>query len=245
LQSRIAKLLDRAGALFDSFSSRACHISALIVVIGAVLRLTGVKLAVAPDIKLVLFLVFLVIASVFSIGMVIQLFYPKVNIWPPPGKNSWQFWYIWILYPIGVINLAAIAILDSGSIKIDHWFWYLLGFLFLVLGVPLDEWSVRTLDVHQTLGLKGTLLTEGPYRLSRNPQYVAEILIYAGIVLITMSIMSLIIGTILALWFFLAPFSEEPWLEEQFGEQYQEYRENVPRFINWKSFACLKKEERH
>ncbi len=66
----------------------------------------------------------------------------------------------------------------------------------------------------------------------------------AGIVLITTSYMGLIIGAIMAVWFLLAPLTEEPWLEGQFGEQYQEYRKNVPRFIGWRSFAFLKTEER-
>ncbi len=242
MQSRIAKLMERAFALFESFYTRGSHFSVLIVVIAGVLRLADVKLAVSPEVKLVLFLVLLVLTSGFSIGIVINLFIPKLNIWPPPGKNSWQFWYIWILYPLGVIGLPTIAILDWGSMKLDHWSLYVLGYGLLLIAVPFNEWSVRTLDVHQTLGLKGTLLTKGLYRLSRNPQYVAEILVYTGIVLITTSYMALIIGIIMALWFLLAPLTEEPWLEEQFGEQYQEYRKNVPRFIGWRSFDFLKTE---
>ena len=63
---------------------------------------------------------------------------------------------------------------------------------------------------------------------------------YTGIVLITTSYMGLIIGAIMAVWFLLVPHSEETWQEGQFGEQYQEYRKNVPRFIGWRSFARLK-----
>ena len=236
--------MQRAAAWFESFSSRASLYSALIVVIGAMLRLADVKLSVSPELNLVLFLVILVLAAGFSLGIVIHLFKPKLNIWPPPGQDSWQFWYTWMLYTLGAIGFPAIAILDWGSMKLDHWSFYLLGFGCLLIGMPLGEWSVRTLEVHQTLGLKGILLTKGPYRLSRNPQYVAVILIYAGIVLITTSNMGLIIGAIMGLWFLLAPFSEEPWLEGQFGEQYQEYRKNVPRFIGWRSFAFLKTEGR-
>jgi protein-S-isoprenylcysteine O-methyltransferase Ste14 len=244
MQSRTAKLMERVVALFESFSSRASHYSALIVVTGTVLRLADLKLTVSPEIIHVLFLVILVLASGFSLGIVIQLFNPKLNIWPPPGQGSWQFWYTWMLYTPGAIGLPTIAILDWGSLKQNHWSLYLLGFGCLFIALPLSEWSVRTLEVHQTLGLKGTLMTKGPYRLSRNPQYVAVILIYAGIVLITRSYMGLIIGAIMSLWFLLAPFSEEPWLEGQFGEQYQDYRKNVPRFFGWRSFAFLKTEGR-
>ncbi len=39
MQSRIAKLMEQAGALLESFSSRGSYYSVLIVVVGAVLRL--------------------------------------------------------------------------------------------------------------------------------------------------------------------------------------------------------------
>ena len=83
-------------------------------------------------------------------------------------------------------------------------------------------------------------MTKGPYRVSRNPQYVAEILIYTGIILITGSFEALIIGMIMMLWFVMAPLSEEPWLGQQFGKQYEEYRKNVPRFIGLRSFKLKK-----
>jgi protein-S-isoprenylcysteine O-methyltransferase Ste14 len=40
----------------------------------------------------------------------------------------------------------------------------------------------------------------------------------------------------MVLWFVMAPLSEEPWLGQQFGKPYEEYRKNVPRFIGLRSF---------
>ena len=114
--------------------------------------------------------------------------------------------------------------------------WVEIGAAVLLVGAPLGEWGVRTLNVHQTLGLEGTMLTKGPYSFTRNPQYVAEILIYVGVVLVTKSLMALIIGIIMMSWFFMAPFAEEPWLAKQFGKQYEEYRRKVPRFLGLLSF---------
>lgn len=31
----------------------------------------------------------------------------------------------------------------------------------------------------------------------------------------------------------LFPFTEEPWLREQYGDDYEEYCERTPRFIGW------------
>ncbi len=78
MQSRIAKLMERAGAWLESFSSRGSYYSVLIVVIGAVLRLADVKMVVSPEVKLVMFLILLVLAVGFSIGIVIHLVNPKL-----------------------------------------------------------------------------------------------------------------------------------------------------------------------
>jgi protein-S-isoprenylcysteine O-methyltransferase Ste14 len=106
-----------------------------------------------------------------------------------------------------------------------------IGVAGLLFAVPFNEWSMRTLSDHQTLGLQGELITDGPYRYSRNPQYVAEILTYLGVVLITNSLLAAMIGSLVILWFLMAPLAEEPWLARQFGERFEEYSRQVPRFL--------------
>jgi protein-S-isoprenylcysteine O-methyltransferase Ste14 len=90
---------------------------------------------------------------------------------------------------------------------------------------------MRALSDHQTLGLQGELITNGPYRYSRNPQYVAEIVTFLSVVLITNSLLAAVICALVVLWFLLAPLAEEPWLARQFGERFDDYRRRVPRFL--------------
>lgn len=230
----------RIGAILEAFSSRASYFSVLILLISAILHYSGVNLSPLPIVKLIIFLCLLVLSTLFSLGLFISLLYPKLRMWPPPQKNSWQFWYVWILYTIGALGVSVVGILDWGSLGLRHLAVTLIGAVVLLIAVPLGEWGVRTLNVHQTLGLKGTLLTKGPYNYTRNPQYVAEILIYLGVILVTGSLMALIVGVIMMSWFFMAPLAEEPWLVRQFGKQYEEYRKNVPRFIGLRSFLPKK-----
>ena len=49
--------------------------------------------------------------------------------------------------------------------------------------------------------------------------------------------MILAVGT--GVWTFLLPFAEEPWLEEEYGKDYETYRERVPRFIGGKTLVEL------
>jgi protein-S-isoprenylcysteine O-methyltransferase Ste14 len=60
---------------------------------------------------------------------------------------------------------------------------------------------------------------------------VADILMLAGFAVLSNSLLALITGLIGAAWFVLAPFTEEPWLRDQFGEEYDRYIDAVPRFI--------------
>ncbi|MCL4435178.1 MAG: DUF1295 domain-containing protein [Thaumarchaeota archaeon] len=73
-----------------------------------------------------------------------------------------------------------------------------------------DLWGTRTLTAQQSLGEKGKIITDGPYRYTRNPQYVGFTLLYIGVILVTSSLLALVTGTFLIFLFLIAPFSEEP-----------------------------------
>jgi protein-S-isoprenylcysteine O-methyltransferase Ste14 len=90
-------------------------------------------------------------------------------------------------------------------------------------------------DTAETSGLEGKLHTNGPYAYTRNPQYVGMILGRIGMAAVTNSRRVAFLGTVQIGWVFLLPFVEEPWLKDQFGDDYDRYREHVPRFIGWNS----------
>ena len=92
-------------------------------------------------------------------------------------------------------------------------------------------WGLRTLTVNTSLGLKGKLVTDGPYKYSRNPQYLGTVLFFSGTMLLFNSLYQFVTGTIGIIWFLLVAFVEEPWLRDQFKEEYDTYCKKVPRFI--------------
>jgi protein-S-isoprenylcysteine O-methyltransferase Ste14 len=179
----------------------------------------------------VLFVFILSVDFLLLFGIVISIFFPKRRIWPPPKKDSWQFWVSWILFDIGMIGSGLIGFIDFDILGYGFWIRILVGGSAIFLGGGVAWWGVRTLSTHQSFGLKGKLVTEGPYRYSRNPQYIGFILMYAGVILVTYSFMALVAGTVMIVTFVILPFSEEPWLVQQYGKAYVEYRSHVPMFI--------------
>ena len=75
------------------------------------------------------------------------------------------------------------------------------------------------------------LVTNGLYRWSRNPQYVADMAILIGWAILSASLWALPVLAIGIAVLAIAPLAEEPWLEEVYGEQYRIYKQTVRRFI--------------
>lgn len=221
--------------LLEIVSTRASYIAIAVVLCGGVVVFSGSTLPVPPGVKSAVFALVALAAVCFSAGLAVNLYYPRIGLWPPPAAGTWQFWFVWVSYTLCGIGIGFVGLLDWGTLGLDHWLIRIAGLTVVLFAVSFNEWSMRTLGDHQTLGLQGGLVSGGPYRYSRNPQYVAEILTYLGVVLITNSLSAAVVGVFIILWFLMAPFAEEPWLDRQFGEQFQTYCRRVPRFLGFVS----------
>ncbi len=77
-----------------------------------------------------------------------------------------------------------------------------------------------------------TFVVQGPYRYSRNPMYLALVLVLlaAAILFLSLGLLSAAVG----LWIVLdrgVVDPEERYLKDRFGEEYRRYREEVRRWI--------------
>jgi protein-S-isoprenylcysteine O-methyltransferase Ste14 len=76
------------------------------------------------------------------------------------------------------------------------------------------------------------LATDGPFRLSRNPAYVAATSLYLGIALLCRSLPALtFLPIVLAQLDHYVVEREERYLERLFGDAYRTYRARVPRWF--------------
>lgn len=167
------------------------------------------------------------------IGLIISIARPHLRIWPPPGQGTWQFWCVWVWTATAFVGSVALAFLDRGSFVFDHMAWKVAGASLIVLGTALADWGVRTLTSRTSRGLGGAFKRRGPYRWSRNPQYVGHMAVVTGFVLAFDSALLAITGLLGIACLVLAPLAEEQWLAERYGEEYRQYRRSVPRFVGW------------
>lgn len=111
-----------------------------------------------------------------------------------------------------------------------------VGWLLLVAFVIWNGWSLWLFARHETGLLPGdattSMIESGPYRLSRNPLYVGLLALYLAIALLASSFWALVLfptAVVLVLWGAILP--EEQFLQERFGEPYDDYRAKVRRWL--------------
>ena len=181
--------------------------------------------------RFLLLAVILLIQIIVLLGIGISIFFPRFRIWPPKRKSSWQFIVSWIFSSVAMIGVPLVGIFDLETLGFSHWSRFLIGGILFFLGAGFASWGSLVLSGYQSLGFRRELITSGPYRFSRNPQYVGSIIMYVGIILVLNSILGLITGLMVIFAFLVLPFSEEPWLQKEYGSSYVEYCKKVPRFI--------------
>ena len=114
------------------------------------------------------------------------------------------------------------------------------GVLFIGIGLALYAWCLW----HFTVSGRGTpapidpaeaLVVQGPYRVVRNPMYLAVLAILLGeVALFEAPVLILYTAIWFAFVFCFVFFYEEPTLRRQFGDAYRLYSAEVPRWIPWK-----------
>ena len=136
-----------------------------------------------------------------------------------------------IFYVIGYVTDRAFPA-NIGTAE----FRYAIGGVLLAVSGVLVAWAVTQFvraKTHVDIRRPATaLVTNGPYRLSRNPMYVAMTLFYAGFAVVfslPMTLALLIPCLVLLQRGVISP--EEEYLERKFGDEYRDYKAQVRRWL--------------
>jgi len=116
--------------------------------------------------------------------------------------------------------------------------WSLIsGFIIAVIGELIRLWGVSWAgsETRTTGTVGGTyLIVSGPFAHLRNPLYLGNILMYTGLGIMSFALFPWlqIAGSIFfSIQYFMIVQEEEKYLQQTFGKEYQDYKNNVPRFI--------------
>ena len=143
----------------------------------------------------------------------------------------WPALWVFLALP-GVVAFLVPWLLRPSGARLG-----LAGFSLIGLGLGLLLWCVRDFYVagHGTLAPwtpPTQLITVGLYRASRNPMYVAVVIILVGFAIGYESLRLWVYAAVVALMVHLRVVTyEEPRLARSFGQAWFAYRARVPRWI--------------
>ena len=105
------------------------------------------------------------------------------------------------------------------------------GYLCVILAVAISVWSTASFG-RDTIAQSPTLRVDGPYRITRNPMYVGWTLLIIGVGLFMGSwwlLGAALLATIVT--HYRVVLGEEMFLIERFGDEYEDYRRTVRRWL--------------
>jgi len=151
--------------------------------------------------------------------------------WPPPNTHGWQYRSFRWLFRGFFIGLCVLSVTEFGT-SFSHPARLLFGVPLLIVGFGLALKWTGFLGWRNAFGEAEGLKTGGAFSWSRNPIYVVSIV---GMIGWAFTAGSWLVVSLLSLWTLLylcAPLLEEPWLAEQYGESFDAYKQQTPRFIS-------------
>ncbi len=152
----------------------------------------------------------------------------KIDLWPTPDKplRTSLFLILGNLWIIANLYLAFILSIQQPSYLIfQSIIWKLLATLMISLSIILSLWAWKVFGLKRILGFKiNKIITDGPYRYMRHPQYFAIALATLGLAILINTSYMLVFSISTIITFYLIALFEERKLSSIFGEEYMRYR---------------------
>lgn len=178
----------------------------------------------------------LLVVGIVSSGLLVAMllwsfFWPNRRLWPPTRRKAASAVITWALTVAVFASVIGLGISGWGEIGLPGWLRWGVGLPLVLVGNAIVWAGIVGIGIGATSGAKDKLVTTGLYRYSRNPQYVADIAILVGFALLTAAWATVPVAAMGVLALILAPFAEEPWLQQVYGDEYRTYRATVRRFF--------------
>ena len=171
------------------------------------------------------------ILIIMLFGVTWSIAKPGKRIWPPASKRSWQYQITWLFFYLVIGLNTLLIIFDWNTWRYSHPVRFILAIPVIIIGALLFFWGIQTLGTKNTSGVNSGFIQNGPYQFTRNPQYLGDMVMFLGLSIMTNSQYLWITHALLILVFTLTPLAEENWLEEEYGEDYLQYKNKTARYL--------------
>ena len=126
-----------------------------------------------------------------------------------------------LIFPLGILNFPRAQV---------------VGVALITLGYLLGHWALRAMAAGgaspDAFRAPQALITDGPFRFTRNPIYLGFVLIYLGMGMILNSAWVVLLTPVVVIALTLAIIvRDERLLENHFGDQYADYRARTRRWL--------------
>jgi protein-S-isoprenylcysteine O-methyltransferase Ste14 len=183
---------------------------------------------------MLILIVTLVAEILTTILVILSLAFPDRRVWPPSSQMTWGRYVMPVLFNLSATGVIILGLMDWDNFILPDWVRIGIGAPLWLAGNLIALWSVSKLGFAPTYGAESELVVSGPYRFSRNPQYLGFITGLIGWGLMSNSMYASITSIIGIVPLLLVPFAEEAWMANIFGHEYEQYKRIVPRFIRLK-----------
>lgn len=180
-----------------------------------------------------IFVVGFYVANICVLATVVLAYYGMISgIWPPPTRKAFLAGWGW--YAASLAVALRLSLLPPSIPKpFDSLVWRGAGTILIGLSCVVFLWAIAAFrSIGRVAGTRiDRLITGGPYRYVRHPQYTSLFLFLYGFTLVQSSLHFLAYSLIISAIFHFLAMLEERYLMRRFGEDYSRYRENTPMFI--------------
>lgn len=170
-------------------------------------------------------------ATVLLVMLIWSIAFPEKRLWPPKKSTLFNQFIVWGLTIAVFTSAFTLGVTGWNDANWPSAFRWGLGLPLILVGNLIVWQGVLQIGMKATSGDVDKLKTRGLYRYSRNPQYMADIAILVGWNLLCASASALTVVAMGIVVLLVAPLAEEPWLKKAYGKSYEDYSQEVRRYL--------------
>jgi protein-S-isoprenylcysteine O-methyltransferase Ste14 len=152
------------------------------------------------------------------------------------SRHTWERKIIDVGQVIGIMVFLIVWMLDSFVFHIsDFLSKYVPWWILILIATPIWIFAVylRLNGMKAVFGGRSKepiLITTGVFHITRHPNYLSLLLVYTGLIISTLSLISFVLFFLSSLYYNFIANYEEKYLLETFGDKYREYQRLVPKW---------------